>query len=148
VAVNTTSEVVDLLGRPINTSGESEQASGPQMRGYRAMDYDDLIEGKGSEEWFRVHGDLDELPESVELFRYIDLLKVYSPHHAFIMIACQDAAFQITGRHLGGIPELMQDRKLRGIYLFNPKLHVEPNEGEPVIYELTRVSMVDEVETE
>ncbi|MEM7125662.1 MAG: hypothetical protein AAF702_05010 [Chloroflexota bacterium] len=143
MAVNVSSKVVDLFGNPLSTDGESKRILRPQKRGYRAIEVDDISEGKGNEDWFRVHGDPNDLPNSVELFRYVDLLKVFSPIHTQLMIACQDAVFQIIGRHLGSIPELIQDRKLRGIYLFNSVLHVEPNEAEPVIFELERVSLID-----
>ena len=92
----------------------------------------------------RVHGDEhNDLPNSVELFRYVDILKVYSPIPERLMIACQDATFQIEGQHLEDIPYLIQDRRLRALYLFNPLFHVKPQADEPVIHSLERVSMID-----
>lgn len=119
-----------------------------QPRGYRAIEADESQDGKGTEEWFRVHGDPDNLPQSVELFRYVDILKVYAPLPELLMIACQDAAFHIEGEYLEVIPALIQDRKLRALTLFDPYLHDEPDDDEPIILAVERVSMVEETADE
>lgn len=147
--VNASNNVVDLFGNPKATGPEARSGHRPQKRGYRAIEFDDISDGKGNEDWFRVHGDEpNDLPNSIELFRYVDILKVYSPTQTELMIACQDACFQIDGQHLEDIPLLVQDQKLRAIYLFNPLFHMEPGDGEPIIYRLERVSMIDPVTPE
>lgn len=142
--VNASNNVINLFEKPNAADPALRRSHRPQKRGYRAIEFDDIQDGKGNEEWFRVHGDApNDLPNSVELFRYIDLLKVYSPLHQRLMIACQDATFQIEGQNLEDIPYLIQDRRLRALYLFNPIFHIEPQAGEPVIHSLERVSMID-----
>lgn len=142
---NASNNVIDLSGNPIISEPQTSTSHRPERRNYRAIEYDETSQGKGNEEWFRVHGDPNDMPNSVELYRYVDILKVYSPVHEMLLIVCEDASLHIEGQHLDEIPLLIQDRRLRAIYLFQPLFHVHPNEDAPLIQSLERISMIDEV---
>lgn len=143
--VNASNNVIDLSGNPIISEPQTSTSHRPERRSYRAIECDETSQGKGNEEWFRVHDDPGDMPNSVELYRYVDILKVYSPVHEMLLIVCEDASLHIEGQHLEEIPLLIQDRRLRAIYLFQPLFHVEPNEDAPLIRSLERISMIDEV---
>ena len=141
---NTTDNVVELFGSPDAPDGRANDEI--DKLPYRAFDFDDTEFNKGNEEWFRIHGDPNDLPNSVELCRYVDILKVYSPLHQLLTIICEDVSFQMEGQHLSDIASLIQDRKLRALYLFEPAIHMEPSADEVMIHTMERYSMAEELE--
>ncbi|MEZ4713117.1 MAG: hypothetical protein R3A44_38360 [Caldilineaceae bacterium] len=89
----------------------------------------------GEEEFFRIHR---EEGRHLEMCRYSDIMKVYSPVHQLISIFCEDAIFTLEGEHLDVIALHIQERKLMALYLYEPELYNEPAPDVPVIRVIER----------
>ena len=91
--------------------------------------------GRGSEEWLRIHR---EPGRQLEMCRYADILKIYSPVHQLISIMCEDCSFTLEGQYVDVIAYHIQHRTLQALYLYDPAIHEEPRPDEPVIYSIVR----------
>lgn len=94
------------------------------------------------EEWFRLHGEIEGQYSSMEMVRYIDLVRIYSPVPELFCIMCEDCIYTLEGRNLDVIALYLQDRSLRALYLFDPDRDAEPRDDEPVILRMEREDIV------
>lgn len=91
--------------------------------------------GRGVEEWVRIHR---EPGRQLEMCRYDDMLKIYSPVHQLISIMCEDYSLTLEGRYVDVIAYHIQHRTLQALYLYDPAIYNEPHPDEPVIYSIAR----------
>lgn len=69
----------------------------------------------------------------VETVMYGYILRQRFTVPCLISLICADAAVLIAGRSLDLIQELIKDRRLSELHVYNPAYHREPPEGVPVI---------------
>jgi hypothetical protein len=118
------------------------QGDGSMTPGYYAIAVSLNDDIKGQEEWFRVHGEIEGQYTSIDMLRYMDVVRVYCPVPEIIAIMCEDCVYTVEGRNLDAIPFHIQDRTLRALYLFEPGRFPEPGEDEPVIFRMEREDIV------
>ncbi len=129
--------VFDLYSAKRRERGTGD-GNGATESGYYAIAVS-LTEGpKGNEEWFRLHGEIDGQYSSIEMVRYVDVMRVYCPVPELIAIMCEHAVYTLEGRNLDAITIHLQDRTLRALYLFDPSRFAEPVADEPVIFRMER----------
>lgn len=122
----------------------SNQENSDVSPGYYAIAVSLTDDIKGQEEWFRVHGEFDGQYTSIDMVRYVDVVRVYCPIPELLAIMCEECVYTLEGRNLDGITIHIQDRTLRALYLFEPGRYPEPNEDEPVILRMEREEIVAE----
>jgi hypothetical protein len=110
-----------------------ERKEGGKMEYYACGVYPES--GRGIEEWLRIHR---EPGRQLEMCRYADILKIYSPAHQVISIMCEDCSFILEGQYVDVIAYHIQHRTLQALYLYDPAIHEEPRPDEPVIYSIAR----------
>ena len=102
---------------------------------YYACGVSPIDELRGSEEWLRIHR---EPGRQIEMIRYADMLKLYSPIPQMLAILCEDCSITLEGRYLDVITFHIQNRTLQGLYLYEPEIYHEPRTDEPVIMSISR----------
>jgi len=129
--------VFDLYGakRRERRSGDGR---GPDDPGYYAFGISITEDARGQEEWLRLHGEIEGQYSSIDMIRYADIVRVYSPVPELVCILADSVIYTLEGRHMDAITIHIQDRMLRGLYLFDPARYAEPDEDLPVIFRMER----------
>ncbi len=131
------SNVFDLYGAK-RRERRSDGDNGSEDPGYYACGISITEGSKGSEEWLRMHDEIAGQYRSIDMLRYADIVRVYSPVPELLCLMGEHVVYQLEGRHLDAICMHIQDRMLRALYLFDPGRYPEPSEDEPVIFSMKR----------
>lgn len=114
--------------------------------GYYAFGTSISESNRGQEEWIRMHGEIGGQFTSIDMIRYSDIVRVYSPVPELLCIMADSVIYTLEGRHLDAVTMHIQDRMLRALYLFDPERYPEPDADEPVIYSMERQDIGGEVD--
>ena len=143
----TKGNVFDLY-RAKRRERRSGDGDGPEDPGYYACGIS-ITEGtRGQEEWLRMHGEIEGQYSSIDMLRYSDIVRVYSPVPELLCILADHVIYTLEGQHLDAITVHIQDRMLRALYLFDPARYPVPDEDVPVIFRMERQDIGGEEEAD
>lgn len=129
--------VFDLY-RAKHRERHSGDGGGPEDPGYYAFGISLTEDARGQEEWLRLHGQINGQYSSIDMIRYADIVRVYSPVPELLCIMADSVIYTLEGRYLDAVTLHIQDRMLRALYLFDPARYPEPDEETPVILHMER----------
>ncbi len=116
----------------------SGDGSASDDAGYYAFGTTMTEDNRGREEWLRMHGEIGGHYSSIDMIRYADIVRVYSPVPELACIMADSVIYTLEGQHLDAITMYIQDRMLRAIYLFDPTRYPEPDADDPVVLRMER----------
>ncbi len=142
---NKKGNVFDFYGakRRERRSGTGNGSDDP---GYYAFGISITEDARGQEEWLRMHGEIEGQHSAIDMIRYADIVRVYSPVPELLCIMANSVIYTLEGRHLDAAIIHIQDRMLRAVYLFDPMRYAEPDEDTPIIFRMERQEMGSETE--